>query len=95
MTDPTDAEIDAMLERVETFVCAALLNHPQQARALEMLAQGGHLFSRPVGDSRFEFLVGWFDDPRMRPPDADPQEIVPIVRVPRRALVAPPSAELS
>lgn len=85
--DPTDEQIDEVLARINMLGMMALDNHPRRDRALEMLDQGGWLFTRSIGPGRFEFFVGWFEDPRMRPADADPQEIVSLMKVPRSALM--------
>ena len=84
--EPTDDMIDAMLDKIETLVLSALVDHPQRARAVEMIESGAHVFCTR-DDARVEFFIGWFEDSRRRPPDADPMETVKLLRVPRQVLV--------
>jgi hypothetical protein len=49
---PSDAAIDAMLDRTHRLARIALANHPQRDRAIEILEHGGWLFCCPVGDGR-------------------------------------------
>jgi len=84
--EPTDDQIDALLERIEALALAALIDHPQRERVVEILAAGGHLFARR-DDTHVDFFVGWFADPALRPPDADPHEVVKLLRAPRRVLL--------
>jgi len=84
--DPTDEQIDALLARIEDLALASLQDHPQRERAIEIIAAGGHLFARRE-DEHVDLFVGWFADPAMRPPDADPQEVIKLLRAPRRVLL--------
>ncbi len=86
--EPTDAEIDDMLGRTVMLASAALVDHPQRERALEILAAGGRIFAHRDDNGRVSLRIGWFDDPRLRPPDADPAEVVRLLTVPRRVLLA-------
>jgi hypothetical protein len=47
--EPTDAQIKAMLGRIDRFALMALSRHPQRDRAIELLRQGGWLFAHPLG----------------------------------------------
>jgi hypothetical protein len=87
---PSDAEIDSMLKRTDRFALLVLSRHPQRDRAIEILQQGGWLFAHPLGNGRHEFRIGWFDDPRMRPDDADPNEYIVLMRLPRTAVLGQP-----
>jgi len=88
MTDePTDDEIDALIARTEDLALASLVDHPQRERVVEILAAGGALFARRDDDTHISLFVGWFADPAMRPPDADPAEVVKLLRAPRRVLL--------
>jgi len=44
--EPTDAEIDSLLARIEDLALASLQDHPQRDRVVEIIAAGGHLFAR-------------------------------------------------
>lgn len=84
---PTDDEIDALIDRIYQLAGAALQNHPARQRAGEIIAAGGRLCARRDDDGRMTLFIGWLDDERMRPADADPDEVVKLVRVPRRVLL--------
>lgn len=90
MTDPTDAEIDATIGRINDLAIAALTDHPQRERVLEMLAQGGWLCCRRDEPDHLELFIGWLDDPGLRPADVDPLETIPLVRLPRRVILHTP-----
>jgi hypothetical protein len=90
--EPTDADIDAMLRRTYRYAQMALHDHPQRDRAIEILQQGGWLFCCPLGDGRHEFRIGWFDDPRMRPEHADPDEYITLMTLPRTAVLGEPGS---
>jgi hypothetical protein len=77
------AEVDAIIRRTHQLAALALANHPQRQRALEILEQGGWLFSRPLPHGRHELRVGWFDNPELRPPHADPREHITVMTLPR------------
>ena len=85
-TEPTDDQVDSLLARIEDLALAALQDHPQRDRAVEIIAAGGNLFARRE-DTHVDIYVGWFADPEMRPPDADPAEVVKLLRAPRRVLL--------
>jgi len=85
--DPTDEQIDCMLDRIYSLAGASLVDHPQRHRAAEILAAGGHLFARRDDDGHVSLFVGWFADPELRPPDVDALETVKLLRVPRQVLV--------
>lgn len=84
--DPTDAEIDATIGRVNALAMAALTDHPQRERIREMLEQGGWLCCRRDEPDHSELFIGRLDDPGLRPEDAEPVEIVPRVRLPPRRI---------
>ncbi len=84
--DPTDEQIDCMLDRIYSLAGASLVDHPQRDRAAEIIAAGGHLFARRE-DEHVDLYVGWFADPALRPADADPAEVVKLLRAPRRVLL--------
>ena len=84
--DPTDEQIDSMLGRIDSLAQAALQDHPQRERAVEIIAAGGHVFARR-DDEQVALYIGWLANAEMRPPDADPDEVIPLARVPRRILL--------
>jgi len=84
--EPNREQIDALLERIEALALAALRDHPQRARAVQIIAGGGNLFARR-DDTHISLYVGWFADPALRPPDADPHETIRLLRAPRRVLL--------
>jgi len=84
--DPTDEQIDCMLDRIYSLAGASLVDHPQRRRAAEIIAAGGHLFARR-DDAHVDLYVGWFSDPALRPPDVDAHEVVKLLRVPQKVLV--------
>ena len=84
--EPTPEQIDDLLARIEDLALAALVHHPQRERAREIIAAGGNLFARR-DDTHVDIFIGWFADPALRPPDADPQEVVKLLRAPRRVLL--------
>ncbi len=90
MTKPTepprDDQIDSLIDRIWQLAGAALQDHPRRQRAGEMIAAGGRLCARHDGAGRMSLFVGWLADPRARPADVDPQEVVKLVSVPRRVL---------
>jgi len=96
MPKPTDAEVDQLIDRTWTVALTALARNPLRDRALEMVEQGASLFCRAVAPGRFEFYIGWFEDPRLRPEGADKFERVVLIRdLPRQALVGAPNPENS
>jgi len=84
---PTDDEIDSLIDRIWQLAGAALQDHPQRQRAGEMIAAGGRLCARHDDDGRMTLYIGWLADERMRPADADADEVVKLVKVPRRVLL--------
>ena len=85
--EPTDDQIDDLVGRIDSLAQTALIDHPQRQRAVEILAAGGHLFARRVGDAHIDLYIGWLADPEMRPPDADPHETIRLLRAPQRVLL--------
>jgi len=85
--EPTPEQIDDLVGRIDSLAEAALIDHPQRERAVEILAAGGHLFARRDGDAHIDLYVGWLQDPEMRPADADPHETIRPLRAPRRVLL--------
>jgi len=84
--EPTREQVDALLERIESLALAALVDHPQRERVVEIVAGGGALFARRH-DAHIDLYVGWFADAALRPPDADPAEVIRLLRAPRRVLL--------
>ena len=85
--EPTDDLIDDLIDRIWQLAGAAIQDHPRRQRAGEMIAAGGRLCARRDDDGRMTLFIGWLDDERMRPDDADPSETVLLVKVPRRVLL--------
>ena len=85
--EPTDNEVDSLLDRICQLAGAALQDHPRRQRAGEMIAAAGRLCARHDDDGRMRLFIGWLDDPAARPADADPLETVTLVKVPRRVLL--------
>jgi hypothetical protein len=92
--DESDEERGARIaERLRLLATLALEDHPERDRALAMMDQGGDLFIRSIAGERFRAYVGWFNDPRSRPADADPAERVVLMTVSRAAIAGQPHAE--
>lgn len=83
--DHRDEQIDAMIARTWMLARAALVNHPQRERIGEMVEQGAGLLIRPLGAGRFQLFIGFVAG--YLPDGADPEEVVPLVSLPRMAIV--------